>query len=296
MHTVTQLTTLFQHFMMPRTEIDQFDVVGKPILEQKMMGFIGRNLPIEFVMLGFPFKSTNTRDKVLGVLPDMGEQLTIENFKRFNNSISEVYSPGVKINVVSDGLIFNDLLGVEEMVVEEYKERSLDMAKDLPFNILDLKDFYSTNLDTARAKVMGEFGFSEERLASEILINPDTNWLYKGMIRFMEQELATKTFPSSNQQHKAAKKLAKDMMLRNEAYSALVRKEFKDEIRISMHPSVNNGSKFSFDLIPGGHHSAWHCSIVMDDDKNVQTMHRKDAEALGYHLVYKNNQPYYFHN
>lgn len=53
------------------------------------------------------------------------------------------------------------------------------------------------------------------------------------MIRFMEEELANREHASKSQLHKAAKKLAKQMMFANESYSGLVAKEFAHAIRLS---------------------------------------------------------------
>jgi pyoverdine/dityrosine biosynthesis protein Dit1 len=112
----------------------------------------------------------------------------------------------------------------------------------------------------------------------------------------MEEELRPRGFTSGNQLTKAAKSLTREMMLRNEAYSNLVKKEFSSMVRLSMHPSVNNGAKYSFQLIPSpkAHHSAWHCALVVNNDGSLETMHRKDADALGYELVSVDNRPYYY--
>ncbi len=85
------------------------------------------------------------------------------------------------------------------------------------------------------------------------------------------------------------------MMMRNEAWSNLVKNEFTDHIRISMHPSINNGAKYSFKLIKGdrANLSAWHCAIYLDGEEYV-TIHRKDAVAQGFELVYKEGRPYNF--
>lgn len=143
-----------------------------------------------------------------------------------------------------------------------------------------------------------QFGIDETKLRALVLTDSDTNMLRNGMIRFMEQELATNTYVSNNQRHKAAKALADKMMLANEAYSALVKQEFKTSIRLSMHPSENNGNKFSFQLIEGKPEniwaSPWHCAIVLDPIEGAITMHRIDAELHNYDLVTKDNQPYYF--
>jgi pyoverdine/dityrosine biosynthesis protein Dit1 len=281
---------------MAPTAIDEYESVGKALLAEKIDSHLAGKEPLSFVMLGFPFKSTNTRDKVLGHLPDMAEQATLNNFQVFNQEIKKVYEPGVSITIVSDNYIFNDLLEVPDRVVQEYKEISMDMGRSAPMTWYDLQDFYwGHNVNTKREKVVSQFGVSAAKMEQDILQNPDVNFLYRGMMVFMEEELAMKPYNSNNQLHKAAKKLAREMMFRNEAYSNLVRAEFPRHIRLSMHPSVNNGSKYSFKLIPGEHsrHSAWHSCLVVKDGE-LMTMHKKDAIQAGYSLKHKDNRPFYF--
>lgn len=290
----------FEKFMMPKLSIDQFKSQGRIKLVEKIIPCVNKSLPIDFVMLGLPFKSTNTRDKVLGNTPDLGEELMIKNFKRFEESISSVYKPGVKVNIASDGLIFNQLLGVEEKVVYHYKEVSEQIISDFksPVEILDLHNFYKGSLSDIREKLVSQFGVSEQRIESLILTDPDVNMLYKGMMIFMEEEQAMLEFPSKNQRVKSAKNLARKMMMINEAYSNLIKNEFKNSVRLSMHKSVNNGNKYSFQLIEGRPEniwaSPWHCTIVMDPTEGPVTMHKKDAELLNYELVTKDNKPYFY--
>lgn len=290
------LVEIFEHFRMEPTPIDQFEVTGRAVLEAKMAPWVAALEPIRFVMLGFPFKSINVRDKVLGPLPDLGEELTLKNFAAFNAEVKLVYEPGVNITIVSDGFIFNDLLGVNGNAVQDYKAVSIGLQGRAPVTWYDLNDFYTGHdLPGKREKVMKHFGVTPEKLEQEILINPDTNFLYRGMIKFMHEELSIKTFASASQLQKAAKKLTREMMFRNEAYSNLVREEFADHVRLSMHPSVNSGAKFSFKLIPGAntHHSAWHAAVVKMPNEFI-TMHRRDAEAAGYRIINNYGRPYNF--
>lgn len=291
---IQQILNIFEGYRMAPTTIDQYEQTGKALLASKMQTFVAQNKPIGFAMLGLPFKSTNTRDKVLGKLPDLGEELMVKNFEQFNAAVKAVYAPGIKIIVASDGYVFNDLLDVNDQTVEHYKEINNAFATDHTMNILDLNNFYTgQSITTKREKLMQQFGYTWERMEHEILFNPDVNMLYKGMIRFMEEELADKPYVSNSQRHKEAKRLSRLMMLRNEAYNQLVRKELADSIRLSMHQSVNNGYKYSFKLIPGDQtmYSPWHCSIVLNGTQAI-TMHKADAEKAGYELVYKNGQPY----
>lgn len=290
-----QLLEIFQGYRMDPTPIDQYEQVGKRILADKLDKFVSAGNTIRFIMLGFPFKSTNERDKVIGKLPDMGEEVTLNNFERFNSDIKQVYEPGVNIGIASDGYIFNDLLEVEDSTVDQYQEISHDLGRVAPMSWYTLRDFFKGSLSEQRVKIVEQLAPTAEKLQADILTNPDVNFLYRGMIHFMEEELAVKQFPSRNQLQKAAKALTRQMMVRNEAWSNLVKTEFKDDIRLSMHPSVNNGQKYSFKLIPGkqANKSAWHSALYLDGD-NYVTIHRKEAEEQGLHLQFKDGRPYYY--
>lgn len=292
-----EILAIFDGYRMQPLATDQYESTGKQKLVSAVEKFTATNSPIGFAMLGLPFKSTNHRDKVLGDLPDLGEELTMRNFEAFNEEIKRVYPPGINILVASDGYMFNDILGVTEREVQVYKEITSAFATNRTVSILDIHDFYpgSNSISAKREKLMQQFGYTWDKMEQEILFNPDVNLLYKGMIRFMEEELADKPFASNNQRHKEAKRLSREMMLRNEAYNKLTRAELTDCIRLSMHPSVNNGYKYSFKLIPGEHthHSPWH-SVVVVGDKEAITMHKADAIQSGYELVYKDGQPYNF--
>lgn len=288
----TQLDNIliaFEEFRMTPLASDQYEAKGKSILEAKISTFLSSNEPIKFTMLGFPFKSPNHRDKTIGNRPDMAEQATIDNFAVFTKKIQEVYAPGVQLNIVSDGLAFSDVMQVETKVVDEYHEIVMDMAKDLPLNILTMRDFYKADstLGTMRDKLISHHGITNEELQRRILFDPDVNMLYQGMIKFMNLDLAIRDYSSNSQLQKAAKVTAREMMFRNEAYSKLVHSEMSDHIRLSMHPSINNGTKYSFQLIRSPHvwTSAWHCALLITKDGQYATIHKKDAVARGYELI-----------
>lgn len=284
-----QILDIFETFRIPPLSIDQYNQTGKAILSEKIESFIKLNKQINFVMLGFPMKSINDRDKVLGKLPDLGEELAFKNFADFARQIKDIYAPGININIVSDGYIFNDIMGAEDKTVAAYEEICKDLARVAPITYFDLFNF-----TTSREKVMEQFGINSQELEHRILFDHDTNVLYKGMIRFLSLDLAINKYDSGNQLHKAAKSMAREMMFRNEAYSRLVQKEFSGSIRLSMHPSLNNGVKYSFQLIKSCKvwTSPWHSALVIHPNGQPESVHKMDAMKAGYVLQYKNNQPY----
>lgn len=284
MNLTSEIIGVFESYRMtpPNLDVDKFESQGKQRFAEKVSSFVSKNSPIEFVMLGYPFKSINTKTKVIGDTPDKAEEESIKRINNFLSDIEAVYPNGARFNVASDGYAFNDLLGVSDLTVEQYKELCLSLNKSSSFNILDMKDFYSS-VNSGREKVTSEFGITSEKLEEQILFDINTNWLYRGMIRFMEEELLMKDFPSRNQRHVAAKKLTKEMMMRNESWSRFVSKEFASNIRLSMHHTINDGAKFSFDLIKDAKHSPWHGVLVKDQDRTF-TLHKAEAIEQGYIL------------
>lgn len=296
--TAHKVMRIFEEFRMAPSANDQFEIIGKAKLLERFLPFMVLHQPIKFSIMGFPMKSPNDRDKVLGVLPDLAEKATLDNFAEFNRRVKEVYAPGITLAIVSDGYAFSDLMQVSDKVVEQYQDVLMDWSKDLPFNWYNIKDFFGKDLsvDAMRKKLMTQFGISHEELTRRILMDADVNTLYRGMIKFMNLDLAIRDYSSNSQLQKNAKITAREMMFRNEAYSALVQSELGNHIRLSMHPSINNGVKYSFQLInsPKAWTSAWHCAVAIGDDGLLETIHKKDAVAAGYELVYENGQPFYF--
>lgn len=296
---INNILTQFETFRQLATNIDEYESVGKGILSERIGKMVAHNQPLKFAMLGFPFKSTNTRDKVLSAYPDKGEELTMANFKAMNDKLKQVYEPGMALSILSDGYVFNDIWGISNEVTTEYLNISKEFGQEqgAPLDWYSLPDFYSgrCDLEKARDKMEQQFGITEEQLQYRIMYDADVNYTYRGMIRFVSEEYAYREFTSGKAKERAVKALVRRTMLRNEAFDNMVRHIFKDHIRLSMHQSVNNGKKYSIKLIdsPYARHSAWHSAVVLDGP-DVITMHKRDALALGYELVDVDGQPYYF--
>lgn len=68
---------------------------------------VERQEPIRMILPAFPFKSPNARDKVLGILPDFGEELALAHLNGLCENIAQVYEPGADVYISSDGLVYN---------------------------------------------------------------------------------------------------------------------------------------------------------------------------------------------
>jgi hypothetical protein len=62
---------------------------------------------VETCLPAFPFKSANKVYKVLGSLPDKAEELALQRLNNMCARIKDVYKPGARVTIVSDGIIYN---------------------------------------------------------------------------------------------------------------------------------------------------------------------------------------------
>jgi pyoverdine/dityrosine biosynthesis protein Dit1 len=70
-------------------------------------GQVKRGESIKMLLPGFPFKSPNSTTKVLGILPDLGEELALKRLDSIASAIDAVYEHGAEIHITSDGLVYN---------------------------------------------------------------------------------------------------------------------------------------------------------------------------------------------
>lgn len=80
--------------------LDMYREEGREALKRKVGMFVSNGMPVDFVLPGFPCKSPNTKDKVLGELPDKAEEVAIDNIDRIVQEIQDVYPTGANFNVI----------------------------------------------------------------------------------------------------------------------------------------------------------------------------------------------------
>lgn len=86
---------------------DLWDRIGKDLFAKKVENCMKQNIPIPFVLPSFPFKSSNTRNKVISEHADMAEKLALNNINSFCEDIKKIYPPGASFVIVSDGRVYN---------------------------------------------------------------------------------------------------------------------------------------------------------------------------------------------
>lgn len=259
------------------------------LLKHKINGFIEANKPIQIILPAFPCKSPNNRDKVLGKLPDKGESLAIQNINEVCMKIKSLFSPGTDFTIVSDGIVFNDLLGVSDKDTKEYNDKITRMTKNTLLKTKGLDEFFEeSSFAKSREKLMDEF-FSTK----DLIKNTD---LQCAFTLFMKDDLFFDSELSKTQIQKKSKEIAKKMIKRNNAYSNLVSKKFPEAIRFSIHQHEENFNKIGINLVNSSSswNTPWHNVAVKRSDSSWELMPKKQAEENGFQLILENKIPSHF--
>jgi pyoverdine/dityrosine biosynthesis protein Dit1 len=81
--------------------------LGIPKFVQIIDQFVIADEQLKMCLPAFPFKSANKVYKVLGNLPDKAEELALERLDTMCTRIGDIYGPGAKLTIISDGLVYN---------------------------------------------------------------------------------------------------------------------------------------------------------------------------------------------
>lgn len=101
------IVDLFDTYLRHSGTKDQWDQGGRDYFEGGVSFFTSSNAKVEFCLPAFPCKSSNP-DKVMGTLPDRGEEMALLRLHSFVREIEAIYSPGAKVWIISDGHVFSD--------------------------------------------------------------------------------------------------------------------------------------------------------------------------------------------
>ena len=78
-------------------------------------------------------------------MPDMAEEQALRFLQARADEVKEIYPPGVRITICSDGHVFSDLVLVADGIVSKYGQRIEEIIDRLGLSALDtfnLKDVY----------------------------------------------------------------------------------------------------------------------------------------------------------
>ncbi|KAF2842626.1 putative pyoverdine/dityrosine biosynthesis protein [Patellaria atrata CBS 101060] len=300
---------------LPNGVIDQIEfarIQFLPIIDH----FVTKNETIPLILPAFPFKSPNTIAKTLGVLPDKAEEVSLAHLNGICENIRQVYSPGARLYIVSDGLVYNDLLGVSDGTVYDYGEGVRRLAHEKEFTnirfarLKDLlgmqelpsqmsKELYEENAPTFRDQLVQRNVPDSFDPHKEIMSNEDAMATFRGYNKFLVKDLLLKPCfkgLSKTATKKRIEMIALQMITRGKAFASAIDKAFPNHIRLSIHPSSGR-KKFSISLVNGEQKSSvtpWHACLrtslngahsfayreVLQSDENLELIHDKTGRPL----------------
>lgn len=274
---------------------DLFEDIGKKLLHGQIIDCLKRNEPIGFVLPGFPCKSSNTTTKVLGKLPDKGEELALRKLHELCESIRKIHKPGAQVLIVSDGRIFADLVNVCDNDITKYHEELKRMNTSHNISLINLEDLITqSSFKELRKVLLDKFGMSLDDVRNEIKSSKDTKNLYLGLTRFMMDDLKVEDGESNNSFRKRCKKIALQMVQRSRSYDNLINSRFPNLIRLSIHPHSTANNKFGINLISNDDSwgTPWHNVAVRCKDGSFKLVKKKFAKSCK--LIFENGRPSYF--
>lgn len=268
-------------------------VAAESVHRPSVEAFVQNGLPIHLVLPAFPAKAPNHR-KVLGTLPDLAERRALERLSELLDEIGEIWAPGGRLTICSDGHVFADAVGVADSDVDAYRAALLEEISDPRIDWFDLHTaFDSDEPAELRSRLITHYAEDPDSLRSRSHASPSLALQVDGIHRFLyEDELARHPGLSKNQARKLTRDLAYDVVRRSEAWGALVSQVYPSAIRLSIHPQPDPSAKIGINLLGVSDPwlTPWHgCAVV--GPTGTRLMHRCDAEAAGAVVAFRGDRP-----
>lgn len=258
----------------------------------KVRRFVVNQEPVHFLLPAFPAKSPNPQ-KVLGVLPDMAEELALNFLEAVCREIKECYPPGARVTICSDGRVFSDLVGVAERDVTEYGRAIDSMIEGLvarSLDTLDLEDLYEfDDYASMREQLCAHYADSLETLEERAHTYAHHRALFNGIHRFLFEDqwaVMAATGKSRTSVRNECRGRAFRVIQRSEAWGRLIQECFPTALRLSIHPQHPHSDKIG--ILLGDAEDAWLTpwhAVALKEHGEFRLVRRHEAEALGARVV-----------
>lgn len=267
--------------------------------ESQIRYFTSLQQPLHFILPAFPAKSPN-QNKVLGELPDLGEEIALNTLEDLCREIGSVYPPGAIITICSDGRIFSELVGVTDEQVTRYVDRIKQMIDRLELTqirIVNLEDLIGGgSFNELRERVLAAYAEPLTELQERLNSNAEFRSLFNGMHRFITEDRKALYPQLSVSKVKAeSATIALEVIRHSNAWTRFLTYVYPDAIRLSIHPYPAHSDKIGIRLTKAADNwiTPWHGVIVLAED-GYTLMKRSEAEAAGARMMSRDGQPYYY--
>jgi len=170
-------------------------------------------------------------------LPDLGEELALARLNQMCEDIRSIYPMGGQVWLATDGLVFDDVVGIPDEETWAYSEHLVQITRACGYDqnirllrVMDILGYtagreldwelYISLAQQCRDHLMTNYGRTEEEVRAMMREDSDTLLTYCGFIRFLESDLryskVATTATSGQKYRKCVKKVAINMMIRAE--------------------------------------------------------------------------------
>lgn len=255
---------------------------------------------VDVILPGFPYKSANAVDKVMGKLPDLGEEKALERLDKLRRMLTKRLKRRVRIVICSDGFAFNDIKGVPDDDVVNYRKYLSDMAKKHDdILVKGLSDFIDADTNIAKRLILDNYGPSLDGLSNDVRTDESLMMLYNNLATFAKHDLIMRPDESGKAFKRRCRNAALRVLARSKAWANLIATNYPNAIRVSIHPYRDVSEKFPIMLVPAYDkrwRTPWHnvpiISGVTPFNTSVKLIHRKHAEADGALMTLKDDRPW----
>ena len=261
--------------------------------------FISQQRPIEMLLPAFPAKSPN-RHKVLGTLPDLGEEMALSLLQSLCDDIRQVYPPGAQLKICADGRVFADLVRVSDADVSAYNVALKAQITRLgcpDLSVVNLEDLLETeSFDAARAWISARYAEPLDELQARVRTSEHQRALFNGIHRFVAEDgQALEPEKSKSRVKEESKAVAYEVIRRSNAWTRLLAEEFPHALRLSIHPQHPHADKIGLRITRAVDDwlTPWHGVVLLRADDYV-LMKRQQAEELGAVMVEVDGRPSHF--
>ena len=306
-----RILAILESYLIPPTQA--YIKTGRGRLLVKISSILQSGSDLELVIPAFPMKSPSP-DKVLGAGPDLGEVLALAKLEALASDIAQIY-PRTHLAIISDGVVYQDLVGVSEEHVIQYGKDVRALALEHGFRHLR---FWSLDLLLRRLGLIDagdvlNFAQLREKMLSFLPQDPEIDRkikedvnvrnVYCGFLRFLEEDLKYQDqmteLVSRTQRKNRIKTIARQMMTRTESLTQLIQASCGNSVRLSIHGHNNQGPKYAIDLLAASESTTflttpWHNVICCLADGTYRVCKNNEVDTEKFELVLKDGKLWYY--
>jgi L-tyrosine isonitrile synthase len=264
--------------------------IGHEALIAKIQGYVDAQVPIPFILIGFPFKSANHEKKVLGALPDMAERRSMEYLNSLAVEIEKIYKPGAVITIICDGMPFSEYVGNSPETVRAYEITLQRLVQDLPsiqlITSVDLQRDISLKSAEELNQYIDQYEPSNEQYKKRLETDVKLQDSFQTMLGRLAIEFDSSTGRSylSSKGANALENVTFGLLAREMRLRSFIEDRFtpSQSIRLTAHYSRDVSKKFGMKLSPTSNITPYHGVLVDELDGRWSIRFRKDIDPEDY--------------